>query len=348
MLHFSQRRAPIKPVDPALGGRSLPTTPVHCGLPRYSRFSRNPEFARPSLPLFVILSLGLLLNLGTRPAPAAAQGLIGQGSGDQWSPTFPTVTDWWFLAFLLGALALLISLTLVVVWLIKLRPWRIRPAAPTPPSGDVVRQAAEVLNKEIAAGILAAEEMEKRLEASKVLPAGDLAVPLQRVRNDLYDAVDVVWKYVGGVTRRPNVESQPMISIRTISISSGAQGERVFRCGNDSVPTITIPTAVKPGEEMAFTLDLENNLAEPTGEFHFVRSSLVSESGAQIPAEEKEFEPGAVGGPPVDIGPFKTFEVRVVVNVEDEQDDGTYMGLIQTTKPGQFRAVLAFRVAREG
>jgi len=232
----------------------------------------------------------------------------------------------------------------------------------------VVRRTAEILDEEIWAGIKAAKEMEARLEEKKVATAGDRIVPWERATHDLYSTMDAMSRSLDVLTKSLDVDamsrsldtvtqsldeiSQSLITVarnmdgngrmRTTAQST-AQGEQASGFGNGTVPTISAPTAAKPGEATMLTLNVENKSNEPTPRFRLVGSSLVSETGQEIPAGALQFEPEDLL-----IEPNGTREVAVTVHVPSDKPAGVYTGLIQSTTPGQYQRVVTIRIAQEG
>lgn len=202
-------------------------------------------------------------------------------------------------------------------------------------ASQVVFQAAAIMEEEIAAGIVAAKQVEKHFVNTSVPPSDRSNVLMQRFRKDLHEVVDMVLDVVDVATNYVGMPNQSDIRIRSVK-----QKEQSDHLANGQLPTLLMPEPANAGERVELTISLENNSTESTGEFGFASTDLISTSGNRISARQVKFAP-----PLVSIAAKETEEVTISVNIPRGKQIGTYSGLIQATRNYQLQAVMVVRVS---
>jgi hypothetical protein len=192
-------------------------------------------------------------------------------------------------------------------------------------TSHVVQQAASILEEEIAAGILAARQIENKFISSEELRSAKPDDVLQRFRRDAHDVVDILLDVVAATARNAAKMAQRAISIRTTERSATAMAASV----------LTMPHPVKPGETGEISLVIENDGDATAEPFELRPTDLVSAAGHRIPAHAVHFDPAAIT-----VRPHETQKVVVRVKAPMDTPAGTYSGLIQSTRPDQLRAIL--------
>jgi hypothetical protein len=201
----------------------------------------------------------------------------------------------------------------------------------------IVTQAASILEEELAAGIVAAQQVEKRfLDVERIRAADDDAV-LQRFRRDAHDLVDIVVDLVDVAVTFTSTLGRQAVSL---GAPSDGNGPPVREAHGPRVPALVVPDPVHAGEEARTTLAVENNSDEPTVEFAFACSDLVSSSGHRIPADAVAFSPKLVT-----VRAEDTARITVTVAVPAGTSPGYYSGLVQAGGLEQVRAVLSLQVS---
>ena len=198
----------------------------------------------------------------------------------------------------------------------------------------VVFQAASILEEEIAAGIVAAKQVEGRLTKSDAAPSASRNTLMKRFRRDLHEVIDMILDVVDVAVDYADRQSPsakgPLGTSPRKSSSPASNGQVGIHIATGSV---------KAGESVAIAMKLENNVDTSTGEFGFLSSDLVSASGDRIAAAQVEFSPAVVS-----IEPHQTEEVTIAVSVPQGKPAGSYAGVIQTTRVGQPQALLIVEV----
>ena len=200
----------------------------------------------------------------------------------------------------------------------------------------VVAQAASILEEELAAGIVAARQVEGRFVDVERIRAADEDAVLQRFRRDAHDLVDIVIDLVDVAVTSTGSLGRRAVSLGVPGEGNGApvRDERGPR-----VPALVVPDPVSPGADARTTLAVENNSDKPTAEFTFACSDLVSAGGRRIPAEAVSFSPELVA-----VAADDTAKVVVTVAVPASTKPGYYSGLVQAGGLEQVRAVLSLQV----
>jgi hypothetical protein len=202
----------------------------------------------------------------------------------------------------------------------------------------IVQQAASILEEEIAAGVSAAKRVEERFVNVEKLRGGNQQEVMQRFRRDAHEVVDILIDMVALASNSISVLGE-----RAIRVRPGAQSSEAKQASGDTMPCLTIPGAVAPGESVTVPMTLDNASDRPTEALRFHCADLVNANGARLAAEYITFGPAEVVLEPASSG-----TVKVTVTVPDGTPPGTYAGLLQASKMEQVRAVLSVRVKAAG
>lgn len=197
-------------------------------------------------------------------------------------------------------------------------------------TSEVVRRAASILEEEIAAGIVAAKEVESRFVDVKQTRAGKPEEVMLRFRRDAHDVVDILMDLINVGTRAVSGLTQSVITIGGEPASGQASSSSAAR-----VPTLTPPQAARAGSTVEVAMSLENDSDAPTEEFAFHATDLVDAAGDRITADRIRFEPSALV-----IAPHSRSRLSITVEVPGGTPAGIYTGLLQATKMSQLRAML--------
>jgi len=205
----------------------------------------------------------------------------------------------------------------------------------TATTSRVVVKAATILEEEIAAGIVAAKQMEERFVNVTKARSGKPDEIMQRFRRDAHEAVDIMIDLIGAA-------SSSIDRLADTSISLGGPEPREKAEKARGVPMLAIPHPVKAGASATIEMMLENDQDKATDEFSFYSSDLVSAKGDRIAASAVTFKPHSLR-----IGPRKSSKVAVSIKVPGGTPDGSYSGLVQATNLKQLKAVLVVPVQSE-
>lgn len=194
-----------------------------------------------------------------------------------------------------------------------------------------VKQAASILEEEIAAGIGLAKQVEAKFLDVEKLRSGKPDEVMQRFRRDAHELVDILIDALQGTLSALGGLAQKAVKVRA--------GATPGTMEPGKTTTVELDKPVKAGEVVEIPLTLANDSDEPTPEFHFYPTEFVSQTGDRIPAEAVQCSP-----PAVVIPPRATERVTIRVQVPPNTPPGVYSGLLQANKLGQLRAVLILTV----
>jgi hypothetical protein len=199
-------------------------------------------------------------------------------------------------------------------------------------TSEVVRRAASILEEEIAAGIVAAKEVEARLIDVKQTRGGKPEEVMLRFRRDAHDVIDIVMDLLSVATRTVGGLAQSAVKIVG---GEGQVGGQPSSSAATRVPTLSPSQPAHAGSTVEVAMSLENDSDAPTEEFAFHATDLVDAAGDRIPAEKISFEPSALV-----IAPHSRSRLSITVEVPGGTPAGVYTGLLQATKMSQLRAML--------
>jgi len=196
----------------------------------------------------------------------------------------------------------------------------------------VVQQAAHILEEEVAAGIVAARQVEDKLFDTKDIRKESKEALFSRFRTDAHEVVDIFMDLVGVAAKYGTSLTQRMITFTV----PGAKKEEAPM---SDVPKLEMPEPMKPGTETEVPMELENRSREVTDVFSMYCTDLISNQGNRIVAGNIVFSPQTIK-----IEPSKTEKVLVKVSVPKNTPAGSYSGLVQATNLDQLRAILIIKV----
>jgi hypothetical protein len=198
----------------------------------------------------------------------------------------------------------------------------------------VVLKAASILEEEIAMGITAAKEIERRYVNVNKARSKDPEEVMPRFRRDAHEVVDIFIDLVSAASA-----SAVRLAENTVRMDGSGRPSKKESTGEGKVPTLTIPQPINAGESSQVEMALENDSEKPTGEIGFYASALLNASGNRIPARQVTFTPSSLI-----VGPKKSGKVTVGVKVPRKASPGVYSGLIQATNLNHLKAVLVVPV----
>lgn len=196
----------------------------------------------------------------------------------------------------------------------------------------VVQQAASILEEEVAAGIVAAKEVEDKLFDTKDIRKESKEALFGRFRNDAHEVVDIFMDLVGVAAKYGTDLTQRMITFTV-------PGTKKEAAPVSDVPKLEMPEPMKPGSATEVPMELENKSREVTDVFSMYCTDLISNQGNRMLAGNISFAPETIK-----IGPGQREKVLVKVSVPRNTPAGSYSGLVQATNLDQLRAILIIRI----
>jgi hypothetical protein len=200
----------------------------------------------------------------------------------------------------------------------------------------VVGQAAAILEEEIAAGVVAAKEVEDSIIPTDKIRNKSTEKLVQRFRQDSHEIVDIVMDFVSVAATKAEELTDTVVKIG---------GNSPKKSGNTAksaaLPTLVVPKSVKPGETAEASMVLENEGPDSQMNLGFIGSDLISSTGGRIASRNLVFKPEKVSLAPKAKG---TIDIRV--NVPKATSAGSYSGLIRASGMKQLRAEIVLEVTK--
>lgn len=201
-------------------------------------------------------------------------------------------------------------------------------------SSGVVKKAASILEEEIAAGIVAAKEVEDKVVNVKKIRMQDKEMLMQRFRRDSHEIVDILLDLMDASVRSAGNVAKRIVSIKP-SVNKG-ESDPTPKGGT---PVLEMPVPITPGREGNTSMVFENSLDKETGVLTVTSTDLLSSLGSSITASQVTFSPSSFS-----IAPHSKREIGITVKVPARKEPGTYSGLVQATGIENLRAVLVVKV----
>lgn len=198
----------------------------------------------------------------------------------------------------------------------------------------VVKLAADILEEEIAAGIIAAKEIEKKIIDVDEIRDQDADHVMSRYRSDAHEAIDMLMDVVSVATQQ--IEK---ISDRVVNITS-APSQSASTAANQ-VPVLRNEKTNKPGEELSINMQLQNESKENEMKVNLRETDLVSPSGDRILARNIRMEPEVLN-----LKPGEKQNVAIIVKIPRSTKSGQYSGLVQDKKIQGLQAMVSVDVTK--
>ena len=202
----------------------------------------------------------------------------------------------------------------------------------TETSTKVVRQAAMILEEEIAQGIKIAQQTENRVPQMDKFRSEKPDEVMQRFRRDAHEVVDIFIDVVGATLKAiPNVADPNVLNVGNVAVKPVVVAP--------VTPVIKAPVAVKAGMSVDVQISFENTNSTKTEEFSIFCTDLVSSTGDRLPSKAIKFTPSTVK-----IAPQKSTQITVTVAIPLETKPGTYSGLVLASNVAEFRSEISIKV----
>ena len=214
---------------------------------------------------------------------------------------------------------------------------RIREISPKKVVGEaqrVVKLAADILEEEIAAGIIAAKEIEKKVINVDDIRDQDVNHIVTRFRSDAHEVVDMLMDVISVASTQLDSFSKRIVNISAVNEVNTAKQPA-------NVPVIRNENSVIPGKEVSVDMLLRNESKENLMKVELGETDLVSPSGQRILARNIRMKPQILK-----LNPGDKKEVKVIVKVPKTTKPGLYSGLLQDKKIPNLRAMLTLDVSK--
>jgi hypothetical protein len=201
-------------------------------------------------------------------------------------------------------------------------------------ASKIVLKAANILEEEIARGIVTAKQLEGKLTDVSKLRGGNKEELLTRFRKDAHDVIDLLIDFTTIA-----VKGVGNLSSRIINIKQGTAETPGKPVESEQIPLIHAPKELKAGEELEVPITLENDSKTDVKYIEFSNSVLVDAANNQIAADAITYVPN-----PLVLQPGSSGSVNISIKVPDNAKPGSYTCFIQGKNIASLKATLLVKV----
>ncbi|MFN2458145.1 MAG: hypothetical protein ABR502_08095 [Chitinophagaceae bacterium] len=204
-------------------------------------------------------------------------------------------------------------------------------------ASKIVFRAANILEEEIARGIIAAKQIEGRMTDVDKLRGGNNEELLTRFRKDAHDIIDLIIDFSAIAIKNVGHISSRFMNIRQEMATDGfgTASQEI----QSHIPLIQVPKELKAGEWYDVPITLENDDSNEVKSVHFENTILVDAQGNQVTAEAISFEPN-----PLVLQPGSSDVVTLKIKIPDSAKAGSYTCFIQGKNISNLKATLLIKV----
>ncbi|RPD38315.1 hypothetical protein [Chitinophaga barathri] len=204
-------------------------------------------------------------------------------------------------------------------------------------ASKIVLKAANILEEEIARGIVAAKQIEGKLTDVQKLRGGNKEELLTRFRQDAHDVIDLLIDFTTIAVKNAGSLASRIINIR----QGGTDGTDGSPQAEDPVqiPLIHAPKDMKAGEALEVPITLENDSKTDVKTIEFTNTALMDASNNQIAAAAITYTPN-----PLVLQPGSNGSVKIAIKVPDGAKPGSYTCFIQGKNVSNLKATLLVKV----
>ncbi len=196
----------------------------------------------------------------------------------------------------------------------------------------IVGLATNILEEEIAAGIIAAKEIEKKVIDVDKVRDKDKDHIFTRFRSDAHEIVDILMDVVSVASTQIETLSNKVVNI--IPDTSNDKDEVAYQ-----VPVLKAEKPLDPGSETAIKMQLQNDHKENVMKVALSDTDLVTPSGGKILARNITVSPKTVT-----LKPGEKKAVTIKIKVPQNTKSGKYSGLLQDKTIENLQALVSVEV----
>lgn len=196
----------------------------------------------------------------------------------------------------------------------------------------VVKKAVDILEEEIAAGIIAAKQIEKKFINVEQVRDKDPDHIMSRFRTDAYEVIDMLMDIASVATSQLESISKKVVNISSLS-DDGKSSQAT------QVPVIRNGKEYKAGDEAILTMQLQNDHNKDEMEIALRETDLIDPSGKRILMRNVVMKPEVLV-----LKPGDQKEVKIHVKIPKATKAGTYSGLLMDKKIPNLQAMIVVDV----
>lgn len=204
-------------------------------------------------------------------------------------------------------------------------------------ASKIVFKAANILEEEIARGIVAAKQIEGKMTDINKLRNSNDAELLTRFRKDAHEIIDLIIDFSAIAVKNVGHISSRFINIRQEGVT--ADGAARPSTASTHIPLIQVPKELKAGEMYDVPITLENDDRNEAKSVQFENTILVDAQGNQVTADAVGFDPN-----PLVLQPGSSGVVTLKIKIPKKARAGSYTCFIQGKNISNLKATLLVTV----
>jgi hypothetical protein len=204
----------------------------------------------------------------------------------------------------------------------------------------VLSSAVSVLEEEIAAGIVAAKRIEKKV-IDTAAPASTQSDPdelMHRIRRDVHDAIDIFMDGFTAVSKQLGVLSAT-ITKETDNVKAAATATKAKTSDAGAVPLIEPATPVKRGTKATLSFTIADATATAPIKIKLQQTDFTGEVTQKIAGRNIILTPAAFT-----LAPAKEQIISITINIPKNATPGHYSALLTGAPHKTIRAVISIEV----
>ncbi len=183
-------------------------------------------------------------------------------------------------------------------------------------ASDVLKMAVDILEEEIASGILAAKKMEKKVFNLEDRKSEEPSELMSRIRRDVHEAVDLMMDSMTVLVDYFGVLNE--------NITKNQNGHKQESNGQSTAPIVKNDTPCKAGEKIDLVFQLTNDSSQEKKSIQIKKPELVNINGEKILPRNIQYNTSSFI-----LEPEASKQVTISVSLPKKTNPGSYTGLIQ-------------------
>jgi len=194
----------------------------------------------------------------------------------------------------------------------------------------ILKTAVDVLEEEIAAGILAAKKLEKKVINVDEVRDTNPEELMSRVRRDVHDAVDIFLDAVTALTNHFSSLTETITKTKEATVAKNAAS---------NIAVIKNEGKAKAGENIELQMSLTNESKDEQKIVTLNKADLINAQGNKILSRYLSIEPQSFT-----LAPLDKKEVVIKIKIPLTCKPGIYSGLLQDSNDANIRTVVTIEV----
>ncbi len=202
----------------------------------------------------------------------------------------------------------------------------------------VVTSAVQVLEEEIAAGILAAKKIEKKVIDVEEI-RGEPNDLMNRIRRDTHEAVDLFLDAIAALSKQ--ITTLTAASEKDKPPAEAAQRADVQESVPSALPLLSAEKALLPGESTTIFFTISDEKAVAAQRIRFKKTNLLGAGTAKILASSIKLEPAEVA-----LAVGEEQEVAIQITVPKNALAGKYTALLLAQDNASVQVAISLEVVK--